>query len=320
MTKQARGIGSAHGKIILMGEHSVVYGHPALALPFQAVEMTAEITPMPSRSVIRSALYEGPLQVTPPHLNNISALVNKIRQDLGMANRHICLTISSSIPAERGMGSSAAVAVAVIKAFYAFIDQPLSLADLIAYADYAEAIAHGQASGLDARLAAYNLPLIYRKGQPVTDLHFESPYWLVVADTGIPGNTKQAVAGIAKSLQSRHPNRKRASQDLIQGLAQASQAFIDCLDQGATGRYQDLCDLMNQAQANLQALQVSSQELDYGIQLARQAGAGGAKLTGGGRGGCFIALCQTEAQAQQVSQALLDQELAVASWLTPFSA
>lgn len=315
------GIGQAYGKIILMGEHSVVYGYPSIALPFKGAEITAKINSSDGEHWLDSQLYVGPLAKVPSNLTNVSQLISKLvndhqlDQDLGL---HI--EVMSSIPAERGMGSSAAVACAIIRAFYDFIEANLDTDTLLAYADFAETICHGNPSGLDARLAALAKPLLYTKGQALKTFYFTTDYWLVVADTGIVGNTKQAVADLQNQQTSPHPTRSQAVNYYLHHLGNLVYQFKDqlILDK-AQQSFESMAQLVSQAHHDLQALQVSSAELDYGVSMACQLGGGGAKMTGGGRGGCYYALAKSQEQALSLGQKLVEKGLAIKTWQVPFS-
>ena len=312
------GIGKAHGKIIFMGEHSVVYGYPAIALPFRAVEMTAKITPSDYSTTLDSDLYQGDLLSCPPHLTNIKLLIEKLMMDY-LPNQHTHVQVTSSIPAERGMGSSASVACAIIRAFFDYLDQPIATDTLLKYADFAEEISHGNPSGLDARLTALDQPLLYRKNEPITPFHFQTPYWLVVADTGIPGETKAAVAAVREGVDQEKMTENQPFSDALHHLGKLVTKLRACLvDTQAHNRYAELSSLINQAQQDLKTLTVSSHALDQGISYC-QTHHVPAKLTGGGRGGCYLALANNKAQAEQRVQQLENNGLAIKTWLMPFA-
>lgn len=320
--KKATGI--ANGKIILMGDHAVVHGYPSVALPFKAVEMTVSIEQTNGDAFIVSDLYEGPLHQAPEHLQNLTAVYDQLRADLMQENQiHWTINIHSSIPAERGMGSSAAVATALVRAFYQFFDLDLDKDTLLKYVDLSEKISHGNPSGLDARVAGLGVPLIYQKNHPLQACYFDTPYWLVVADTGIHGHTKEAVSDVAAGLNSPYITRRQAVEYDLEKLGDAASEFIHLLaanpDTVQTDEwFEQLNSQINQAHHYLRALQVSSPEIEAGISFALENGAGGAKLTGGGRGGCYFALCDSKEKADNLANGLKNHHLAVASWIVPF--
>lgn len=316
--------GKANGKIIIIGEHAVVHGYPSVALPFHAVEMTVTIEQTKTHAYLVSDLYEGPLQQAPSHLQNLLAVYDQLRADLMTQNQsHWLIQIHSSIPAERGMGSSAAMATALVRAFYQYYDLPLSEKQLLKYVDLSEKISHGNPSGLDARVAGLGVPLIYQKNQPMAICHFDSPYWLVVADTGIHGNTKNAVSDVDAGLNSAFITRRQAVENNLMQLGKAANRFIDLVtldDDKMTSDqwFAAICTTFKDAHHHLRALQVSSPELEAGVTFAEANGAGAAKLTGGGRGGCYFALCDSKDKADLLAKSLKAENLAVASWVVPF--
>lgn len=318
-------VGQSHGKIILIGDHSVVYGSPSIAVPFQAATITVTLSAAGNHSHIISDLYEGPVKDAPESLDGLVGLLNLLRRDHDVERYHLMITIQSSLPIERGLGSSAALSVAFIRAFYHYLDLPLNDEELLHYTDYAETITHGNPSGLDARVTALNQPLFFKKAAIQEPFHFHTPYWLLVCDTGVPGHTKEAVAEVRRHYESPYPSRKKATRqaiatlgELVVKMRRLLSATTRTLEESTT-QGQALGALINAAQTELRALQVSSPELDEGMNEVLQHGALGAKLTGGGKGGCFYALVETKASGQALANTLLAKELVIDTWLMPFS-
>ena len=137
MTKKV-GVGRAHSKIILIGEHAVVYGYPALALPLNNIEVTCRILPSNHTWV----LYEE---------DTLSMAVFASLEFLGIQEADIRCEIESMVPEKRGMGSSAAVSIAAIRAVFDYYEQDLDKETLEILANRAEMIAHMNPSGLDAK-------------------------------------------------------------------------------------------------------------------------------------------------------------------------
>lgn len=316
---QASGI--AHGKIILIGEHSVVHGHQAIALPFQAVATQVSLEATTSSSQIISDLYTGPASQAPSALAGLTALFNQLRSDFNLTQTHWRMTITSSIPAERGMGSSAAVAGALVRAFFAAAEQPLPDDRLLQYVDFAERINHGNPSGLDARIISLNQPLLYQKDQPMQAIAFATPFWLVIADTGITGNTREAVQAVQAGLHSEFPARQLAVDTALSQLNALTISLHQLLRAPAHNHdtFRQIAAIIQRAHDRLRLVQVSSPELDFGVEACLANGAGAAKLTGGGRGGCYFALVEDKATAEKLAQQLRDDQRAVQTWLVPFS-
>lgn len=301
---KSSGEGNANGKIILMGEHSVVYGKPAIAFPFQPTHVTAEITDH-IYDALRSDYFVGPLAKAPKSLENIKTLIHQLRHDF--STPPVQITISSTIPAERGMGSSAAVAVAITRAFFDWQNLPLSHELLLTYVNYAEKISHGNPSGIDAAATAGDEPILFQKGAAFETFPINISGFLIVADTGVKGKTRQTVKAVAQRFEQDNKTTGHLINELGDLTLKAKKAILN--NQAAY-----LGELMNAAQKNLAALQVSDQTLDNLIMVANQNGALGAKLTGGGKGGCMIALASDYSTAKKITTALTNQG-AKATWI-----
>ncbi|OTN77618.1 mevalonate kinase [Enterococcus sp. 8G7_MSG3316] len=298
------GSGIATGKIILMGEHAVVYGEPAIAFPFAGAKVQVEIAESTANTLI-SSYFHGLLQDVPVHMENVKELLLRLQQDFQTGPFQT--TIVSTIPSERGMGSSAAVAVALTRAFFDWIHHAYQKEELMQYVDFSEKIAHGNPSGIDAAAASGHDAIYFVKGQAITSFPLTIDGYLVVADTGIKGQTREAVKSVAQLFDTNSSLAHQAIQQLGQETNRAKQAIIN-------NQLVALGQAMNQAHQALQSLGVSNTRLDHLVATARQHGAFGAKLTGGGRGGCLIVLTDTKEAAETISHILLS-EGARATWM-----
>lgn len=292
------GTGKSYAKIILIGEHAVVYGEPAIALPVKSIRLLAKVEPIPDgRQEVTSAFFTGDLNAG--QLTNFAGIAMLIRQLLvffNAADQDFHLTITSALPSERGMGSSAATAVAVVRAFYDAFQTSLSHSVLLNWAGISEKALHGNPSGLDAATASAEKPQWFVRGKSLRSIMMPRNGVLLIADTGIAGQTKIAVDQVAQKLKK----DPKTYQPLITDIG-------DAVRQAALALAQDdiitLGQLLNRDQADLAALGVSSPELDRLINVALDNGAYGAKLTGSGMGGCMIALAAAD-QAPTIIQAL----------------
>lgn len=291
--------GISNGKIILMGEHSVVYGEPAIAIPFfaTAIETTVETTNGPVS--LDCFFYKGPLSQAPKRLLNLVTVIIETVKKLDKPLENFDITINSTIPAERGMGSSAAVAVATIRALFHYFKESLSNDVLLELTNISETIAHGNPSGLDAAMTSGTSPLYYIKGQKFEFFPLKVSAYLVVADTGITGQTKEAVENIALLY---HSDPKKTD-DSIKQLGQLAKEAKQAIQQNKTNQ---LGVYMTQAHTLLDSLGVSNTILNTLVHTSLESGALGAKLTGGGRGGCMIALAKNKEHASQLSDVLLN--------------
>ncbi|MFC6254478.1 mevalonate kinase [Secundilactobacillus hailunensis] len=302
--------GNSHAKIILIGEHSVVYQQPAIALPLPAVRETVTLALRPDGvQQLISRYYTGNRQSAPAQLHGINELIDDLLARFETQNVGFDLTINSHLPAERGMGSSAATAVAIIRALYRFFKRPLSHAQLLADANISEKIIHGNPSGIDVATASASNPIWFVTGtQPVT-LPFHLHGYLIIADSGVHGQTGLAVKAVAQ-LRTADP---QSANHAIKDLGQLTYAAKNAL---ATDRLTELGTIFDLAQIQLTQLGVSHPRLDEMITVAKQNGALGAKLTGGGMGGCMICLAENEATATKIRLALANHGVAQ-SWVQP---
>lgn len=301
--------GTANGKIILMGEHSVVYGEPAIAIPFPATRVEVTITAIEGPVQLECIYYQGDLSAAPKQLANLIAVVESTISELNQELNNFKLTIDSTVPVERGMGSSAAVAIAMVRALFAYFSTNLTNDALLALANVSETIAHGNPSGLDAAMTSGKQPLYYIKGEPFVPFPLSMSAYLIVADTGLKGQTRDAVASIAQ-LNQENPKLTMDAIHQLGALAKQAKLAIEANIPVTLGL------VMDSAHEKLSFLGVSNDTLNHLVKTARTNGALGAKLTGGGRGGCMIALAADKDTATRISAALLAAG-AVNTWTHP---
>jgi hydroxymethylglutaryl-CoA reductase len=289
--------GTGFGKVILLGEHAVVYGRHALACPIPlAMRAVVEDGDQGVQLLIPRWGIEYQLAKPPEQRRSFERAAGAIMDQLGLDDRPIRIEVFPDVPRGMGLGGSAALAVAIIRALDLHFRLGLSDEEINKLAFESEQIAHGEPSGIDNTVATYGQPLLYRKGTPplVEPLHVAKPLSLVVGMTHKEGLTATTVARV-REARDRNPRLYEKVFDDIDALAlQAVAALRDC-DVPALG------ELMNICQGLLNALQVSTPELERLIGIARRAGAVGAKLTGGGGGGAMIALCDGNAAEVQAA-------------------
>ena len=301
------GHGRTWAKAILLGEHSVVYGHPAVAMPLHDLQMRATATPTTGPSMLHSLGYSGPMGSSRPGFACIVRAFEAAREFSGRMDQSFEVTTRSDFPHERGLGSSAAAAGAVIRAVLDACGRAASTDELFALTQMAEQVAHGRPSGLDAAATCSPCPIRFQGGrmQPLTQRIQDAR--LVIADSGVHGSTREAVGG----LRERYEEDPDGVGPLIAALGRLTQVGIAALDDGDA---QALGSAMNHAHEVLAQLELSLPVLDRLTDAARGAGALGAKLTGGGLGGCVIALADGEEAAGRIRGAL-ESAGAPAAWI-----
>jgi hydroxymethylglutaryl-CoA reductase len=275
--------GTAAAKVILLGEHAAVYGRHALALPIPgAVEASVSET----RASTRLVRIEGSAAGEVPVTGQAEALLDFVLQRLDIADRNFEVRLRMRIPPAMGLGSSAAVAVAVVRAFYYVLGlKPDDAAvDLLAFE--CEKLAHGQPSGIDNTVATYGKPVLFCNSapRPVQVVELAEPPPLVVAASGFRGDTREQVAAVRARFE-KNRERYNAIFDQIDAISVAGAEALTGRNYDALGRLMNICHGL------LNALQVSTPDLEKMVAVARSAGAVGAKLTGAGGGGSIVALC-----------------------------
>lgn len=290
---------SAPGKIILFGEHAVVYGRPALAVPVTQVHADVDV----SDSERRGIWIDAPDVNLHAELNTLPSdhpLAAVIHNFLFLSRvspfPNLEIKISSSIPVASGLGSGAAVAVALVRALGSHLNHSWTDEEVNTFAYEIEKLHHGTPSGIDNTVVTYARPVYFIKGQPMEVLKVGEPFMILIADTGISAPTKESV-GDVKKLWEADKTTWEPVFDRFGEIARKARASVE------GGEWKSLGELMNENHALLQKLTVSSPELDRLVHAARTAGALGAKLSGGGRGGNMIALVEHE-KAETVSLSL----------------
>jgi len=293
---------SAPGKAILVGEHAVVFGLPAIAIPLSSIRAKAigKATDYPL-TVIAEDLRRPPLTIDAEEIDRsdpMALMASLTMQYLGAADIKGEVTIRSDIPIASGLGSGAAVSAALGRAIAQLHGTNISDEELNRLVFEVEKLHHGTPSGIDNTVVVFEMPVYFVKGSAVDFIDIGESLWILLADTGIVSLTRDAVADV-RALTKRSPALTARIFDEIGSIVHEAR---DCIMRGATGR---LGELLTANHHLLQALNVSSTELDSLVDAALSAGAKGAKLSGGGRGGNIIALAD-EYTVDAVKQSLFE--------------
>jgi len=292
-------ISSAPGKIILFGEHAVVYGRPALAVPVTQVHAEVEVTDASRAGIWIDApdvnLHAELMRLPSDH--PIAAAIHNLFFQFHISPfPNLEIRISSTIPVASGMGSGAAVTVALTRALASHLSCSMSDEEVNAFTYEIEKLHHGTPSGIDNTVVTYARPVYFVRDQPIETFSVGQPFTIVIADTGIPAPTRESVADVRKLFES----DEKYWDNVFDEMGDISFAARHVIREGWLRM---LGSLMDENHAYLQELTVSSPELDRLVEAARGAGALGAKLSGGGRGGNMIALVEPE-MAETISAAL----------------
>lgn len=293
-------IASAPAKIILFGEHAVVYGIPALAAPVSALRAYAETIPNAEHGIRIDAPEIGaslPVGFDTETVDNALELtVRLVLREVGVTPPDIAVRLRSQIPIASGMGSGAAVSTALARSICAYLDVSLT-DDMLNHMIFeVEKLHHGTPSGIDNTVVVYEKPVFFVRGQQPEVLRVGAPIKLLIGDTGHPSSTRDAVSGV-RALYEAESQHVGGIFDTIREITLTVRHDIE---RGAIDR---LGEQMTRNHALLRDLTVSSPQLDALVDAAMQAGALGAKLSGGGRGGIMIALVDDRGRSA-VEQAL----------------
>lgn len=272
-----RGIGKSHSKIILIGEHSVVYGYPAIAIPLKKIE-------------IECAIEEAKSNFFYDETDTLSVAIFTALKYLKKENVKIKYKITSQIPQKRGMGSSAAVSIAAIRAIFNYFGENLEDELLEKLVNTAEIVAHKTPSGLDAKtcLSDKAIRFVKNKGFSYIDLNLDA--YLVIADTGIYGNTGEAIQNV-KNLGSKAELFLKKLGRLTDEMTRILTGNIENKEEKIK-KISKIGEIMTAANTELGKLNITIEKTELFVKTAIENGAAGAKISGGGLGGCVIALAE----------------------------
>ncbi|MBN1230586.1 MAG: mevalonate kinase [Anaerolineales bacterium] len=294
---------NAPGKTIIFGEHAVVYGHPAIAIPVPSIKAQAITLPhIHGQGVVRIIADDIGLDSTLDDLdekNPLRVVLETLFNHTGIHHPPgFILKINSTIPIASGLGSGAAVSVAVVRSVSQFLGRQLSLEEISTIAYEGEKILHGTPSGIDNTVITYNCPVYFIRNLRIETFKVNHSIHLVIGNTGVPAATVETVGTVRNAWKKKTDHYE----EIFSQIGNIAISGKEALIQGNLGY---LGALMNQNQVLLRDLGVSSPKLEVLIEAALSAGSLGAKLCGGGGGGNMIALAD-ETNSQHIADELLE--------------
>lgn len=273
-----RGSGRAGGKTILLGEHAVVYGAPAVAIPVPDLQIRVDVGPGEGWDLRADG-------VDPDGVDR--AALDRARDAqlalLGWSGPPPGIRVRASLPPSCGLGSSAALGVALARALLAATgegDTPDRVREL---ADASEHVFHERPSGVDVATVLAGTPIRFRRGETPRPVHVRGRFDLFVVDTEVRSRTSDVVAAVA-ARRGANPGETATTMD---DLARHAAEGADALERGDPAA---LAAAMTGAMEGLRTLDVSHPAIEGVVDAALQAGAGAAKLSGAGRGGIVLLL------------------------------
>ncbi len=299
--------GSAPGKIILTGEHFVVYDEPALVVAIDR-RVTVKVTKRKDKALrivsdlgIAGVFEDDVFRVEKGGTDSRSFLepvkiAAETVMDKVQVKQGLDIFIQSSIPVAAGLGSSSATAVATVASVGRILEANLSKKDISDFSLAAERVVHITPSGIDSAIATYGGVILYERGEGIKRLHNTPDLALVIGNTGLTRNT----GNLIKHVRERRDRLYKVIDPLIRLAGNLTRNAVETLRKGDLMKFGELMDVNH---GLLVAVGVSNEVLDRLVYTARRAGALGAKLTGAGGGGSMVALCSRE-MLEKVAKAI----------------
>ena len=289
---------TAPGKIILFGEHAVVYGKPAIAIPVSGMRATAWSEPGENGITINAMDVNKKFKLSTDR-NQFSVLAQSILAITDKREPNLTINLTSKLPQGSGMGSSAATSTAVCRALSGHLGVDLAANQISELVFEAEKIVHGTPSGIDNTVVAYEMPVYFIKGQNPETFEPGKLFRLVIGDTGIEAPTKETVANVRKAWQN-EPGLMEGYFDEIEKITRNGKIAIE------SGNAEQVGELMDENHELLNSIGVGHKILEELVEIAREKGALGAKLTGGGGGGNMVALAEDKETQKKICEAITE--------------
>ena len=296
------GKGSGFGKVILFGEHFVVHGVPGIVSAIDATN-DAEVKKISKGITVKDVRKAAKGYAEEKRLQQLES-IDRILRALGIDPKTVAFDIllGGTLPGFSGLGASAASSVAITRAIAQEYGIRLTDERVNEIAYEAEKAYAGTPSGIDNTAATFGGLLWFKKNMTIGDntvekLHIRKPVEIIIGSTGVIANTKAMVEGVAE--------RKRKNPEKYDLLFEQAEALA-LVGRKALLDYnlREVGELMNDNHRLLQEIEVSHEKLDLLVDIARKDGAFGAKLTGGGGGGCMVALTPGNELQERVAKAI----------------
>ncbi len=289
-----------YGKLILFGEHFVVYGLPAIA---SAIDLYTRAQVFPHKNGVKmDDLLMGKHLVFGEHPEDVlDRTMRVILKETKLTGKSFGVKADGNIPTFGGLGSSASIVVAMTKELNAHFSLGLSDERVNEIAFEAEKVFHGNPSGIDNTVSTFGGLVWFEKNlaggkNRIEKLKLKKPLLVVIGNTKVSRDTGTVVREV-RERKEKEPQKYRKI------FAQAKDLVFEAREKLLAGKEKEIGELINQNHKLLQEIKVNSKELDLLCRLALDAGALGAKLTGAGKGGCMYALAKDKKSQEQIKKA-----------------
>lgn len=295
-------VATACGKVILFGEHAVVYGRPALAVPLTQIRARAAVSARPEVGILVRALdTRREFELHDAENDDALAVITRLALAKLNVSADLLIEVASEIPIASGFGSGAAISTAIVRALAAHFQKDLMPSEISALVYETEKMYHGTPSGIDNTVIAYEEAIRFTRRAPpqeneIIPFPIARPFTLAIANTGISSPTKITVGDVRRGWQE-NPAAYEKWFDEIGGIVEQARIAL------ARGESDLLGDLMTRNQRVLETIGVSSREIENLLDAGLRAGAAGGKLSGGGRGGNVIFLIDSR-ETEKIKHAL----------------
>jgi mevalonate kinase len=294
------GFGKGYGKVILFNEHFVVHGIPAIA---SAIGLTtdAEIVRYNGKGIKLIDNRKGTKGYGKEKYAHQMEALKRVTEymNFNAEKNSIKITLGGNLPTFSGIGASAANLVAIVRAINDEFSLNLSDEEINNTAYEGEKAFAGTPSGIDNTAATFGGVIWFKRGEKniIERLKIKKPVEIVMGNSGVVANTKEVVAGV-RQRKEKYPEKYNKIFKEAEGLAYKAREALLEYDLNRVG------ELMNENHKQLQAIEVDGKKLNFLVELARDNGALGAKLTGGGVGGCMVALTPGKEIQEKVASAM----------------
>ena len=293
--------GQGFGKTIIFGEHFVVYGLPGVAsglgnTTIAKIEKSEKFEFVDNRPETPGYKEKKKEEIQ----RQIDSLIKHF--ELDVEKNPVKITLEGNLLCNSGVGASAALAVSISRALNEMLGLGMSDEEINKAAYIAECAGTGPASGIDNTCSAFGGFITFEKNMAggqnkIEILSVQNPVEIVLASTGITQETKVVVGDVRAKKEKDEEWFAKVREQYLEVYEKGLEA-IKAEDWATVGK------MMEKNQELLREIDVSCNEIEEIIDIAKEQGAIGAKLTGTGRGGYVLILCPGKENQERIAKAI----------------